>query len=111
MKLSRKTKKLEKDILSEFKFEDETSLSILKTTLEAFELMNRAQDQVHSEGLTVQGDRGGTKAHPLLSVIRDQRAQFLAGIKALRLDVGQELVSRSPGRPTHYDSYMKKGKI
>jgi phage terminase small subunit len=110
MKLSSKTQKLKKSILSEFRFDDEASFAVLKTTLEAFELMNRSQEQVNKEGLTVQGDRGGIKAHPLLSVIRDQRAQFFAGIKALKLDIGQELVNRLPGRPTSYDSY-KKGRI
>jgi len=108
--LSYKAKKLKKSILEQFVFEDDASLAILDTGLRAYDLLREAQDQVDREGLTVLGDRGGTKAHPLLQVIRDQRAQFLASLKALRLDVDQE-PSKPVGRPTDHELFLKrKGK-
>ena len=45
-----------------------------------------------------QPDRfGQVKSHPLLSVERDSRAQYLAALKALNLDL--EPLRDKPGRP------------
>jgi len=82
-------------------------MAVLEVGLEAWDLVRAAQDQVHQEGMLVLGDRGQSKAHPLLSVIRDQRAQFLAALKALRLDVGAE-EKRGPGSPTQWELAQKR---
>jgi P27 family predicted phage terminase small subunit len=109
-KLSPQAQKLRKAILSSYEIEDEAALAVLRTTLEAYDLMHDAQTRIDAEGLTVQGDRGGIKQHPLLQVVRDQRAQFLMGIKALRLDIGEE--EKAPiGRPTAYQTWQKRGTI
>jgi hypothetical protein len=104
-KLSTEAEKLKKSILDQFSFEDDASIAILQTAMQAFDLMNEAQAIVDEAGLTVQGDRGGIKAHPLLPVIRDARAQFLAGLKALHLEL-EPATSKGPGRPTVYERYM-----
>lgn len=97
MKLSRKLNALKKAIINDYAIDDDAALEILQTALEARELAEQAQALVDSEGLTVKGDRGQVKAHPLLAVIRDSRAQFLAGIKALNLDL--EPLNDRQGRP------------
>ena len=97
MKLSSNADKLKKSIIADYGIDDDAGLAILQTALEAYDLFHSAQKVVDKDGLTVQGDRGGVKAHPLLSVIRDARAQFLAGLKALNLDL--EPLQKGPGRP------------
>ena len=96
-KLSKEATKLKNAILKEYDISDEAGISILQTGMEAFDLMHDAQAVVDRQGLTVAGDRGGIKAHPLLSVIRDARAQFLAALKQLNLDL--EPLKNGPGRP------------
>ncbi len=65
---------------------DEPAISILAAAMASWDLWHRAQAQVDAEGMTVLGDRGGQKAHPLLAVVRDARSQFFLGLKALHLD-------------------------
>ena len=86
-KLSREGAKLKAAIIKEYQITDEAGLAILSTALEAYDSIHECQKVVDKEGLTVSGDRGQIKAHPLLSVIRDSRAGFLAGLKMLNLDI------------------------
>lgn len=86
-KLSREAVKLKKAILRDYDITDEAGLAILETAMLAYDGMNAAQAEVDSQGLTVKGDRGQIKAHPLLAVIRDYRAQFLMALKHLNLDL------------------------
>ena len=97
MKLSKQAMRLKKSILTEYDISDEAGLAILQTALEAHDLMHEAQKVVDRDGLTVRGDRGQIKAHPLLSVIRDARSQFLMALKHLNLDI--EPLQPRPGRP------------
>jgi len=96
-KLSKEAEKLKKAILVEYAITDEAGIAILETAIEAYDLAHEAQTEIDKEGLTVEGDRGQKKAHPLLSVVRFSRAQFLAGLKALNLDI--EPLRDGPGRP------------
>lgn len=86
-KLSKQAADLKKSILKDYEITDEAGIAILQTAMEAFEQMKDAQAIVDKQGLTVRGDRGQIKAHPLLSVIRDSRAQFLMALKHLNLDL------------------------
>ena len=97
MKTSKEGTRIKKAILRDYSITDDAGIAILDAAIEAFDLLHAAQAIVDKEGLTVNGDRGQTKAHPLLAVIRDQRSQFFMGLKALNLDL--EPV-KSIGRPT-----------
>lgn len=74
-------------IRDEFQIEDNAGLLILKTAFEAFERMSECQKVIAAEGMMVNDRFNQAKAHPLCTVERDARSQFLAGIKALNLDV------------------------
>ena len=104
--LSHKAKRLRRSILEQFEFSDDASLAVLDTAMRALDLMHAAQAQVDREGLTVRGDRGGTKAHPSLTTLRDARSSFLQCLKALRLD--PEQASNPVGRPTDHELYLKR---
>jgi hypothetical protein len=97
VKLSRQAQKLKKAILAEYEITDQAGFAILETAMQAYDGMNAAQGIVDEQGLTVAGDRGAIKAHPLCAVIRDYRSQFLMALKHLNLDL-EPLKSR-PGRP------------
>jgi P27 family predicted phage terminase small subunit len=98
-KLSQRAEKLKKGILSEYEITDHAGLAILQTAMEAYDGMNAAQEVVSKQGLTVPGDRGGVKAHPLCAVVRDCRAQFLMALKHLNLDLEPvKGIGRPPGR-------------
>jgi hypothetical protein len=99
-KLSLESEKLKKKLIQEYSIEDVGGLAILQNGLEALDICRQAQHIVAAEGMTVPGDRGNVKAHPLLSVIRDQRAAFLSAIKMLNLDLEplKPGVGRPPGR-------------
>lgn len=85
--LSKEAMKLKASILKSYDISDEAGIAILQTAMGAYDAMNAAQAVVDKQGLTVRGDRGQIKAHPLLSVIRDSRAQFLMALKHLNLDI------------------------
>jgi hypothetical protein len=59
--------------------------------------MRSAQKQIKTDGETYRDRFGQIRAHPLLPVERDARAQYLAGLRALNLDV--EPLRDRPGRP------------
>lgn len=77
--------------------DDAAGLAILGSACEAKDRAEQARKELDEEGLTVAGDRGGVKAHPAAAIERDNRAAFLAAMKALRLDV--EPARPGPGRP------------
>ena len=56
-----------------------------------------AQDIINTDGLVVIDRFEQKKAHPLLPAIRDSRAQKMAALKALCLDL--EPLRDRPGRP------------
>lgn len=69
------------------RFDDAASLAMLRTTLEAHQRARRCRERIDAEGETIRDRFGQLKPHPLLPAERDARAAFLAGIKALNLDV------------------------
>jgi len=95
--LSPEAKKIWREILSEYQIDDAVGRKILRVSLEAFDRAQAAREAVDMEGLTVTDKFDQTKAHPLLSVERDSRAAFLAGLKALNLDL--EPLKDRAGRP------------
>jgi P27 family predicted phage terminase small subunit len=95
--LSTEAKAWWKRLASEYGIEDDAGLLLLQTGLEAFDRMRHAQDAIRDEGMTVFDRFGQRKAHPLLPAERDARAQMLAALRALNLDV--EPIHDRPGRP------------
>lgn len=98
--LSAEAKKVWRDLLAEYQIDDVAGLRILRTALESFDRAAEARRQIDNEGLTVLDRWGQKKAHPLLAVERDNRAAFLAGLKALNLDIEplRDRAGRPPGR-------------
>ena len=79
----------------------EAAQAVLASSLEAHQRAREAREAIGREGMTVIGRDGQLRVHPLAAVERDARAAFLAGIKAL----GLELVPEKPkwdryGNPT-----------
>jgi len=66
---------------------DAVALELLATTAAALDRSEQAREHVTVEGLTVVDRFGQTRPHPLLAVERDSRAQFMAGLRALALDL------------------------
>lgn len=98
-KLSKEATKLKRVLQKEYDIRDNAGILLVQTAFEAYDQVQEAQKVVDEQGLTVRGDRGQIKAHPLLSVIRDSRAQFLMALKHLNLDIEPlKGIGRPPGR-------------
>ncbi len=95
--LSREAKSWWRKLVAEYAIEDEAGFLMLQTSLEAFDRMRQAQGVLKEDGLVVTDRWGQKKAHPLVTVERDSRAQMLAALKALNLDA--EPLRSGPGRP------------
>ncbi len=95
--LSREAKGWWRKLIAEYTIEDEAGFLVLATALEAFCRMRQAQAALDKDGLVVTDRFGQKKSHPLTTVERDSRAQMLAALKALNLDV--EPLRNTPGRP------------
>jgi P27 family predicted phage terminase small subunit len=95
--LSSEAKSLWRKLTAEYGIDDEGGFQILRVGLEAFERMRACQAQIELAGMTTLDRFGQLRANPLLTTERDCRAQFLAALKALNLDL--EPLHARPGRP------------
>jgi P27 family predicted phage terminase small subunit len=95
--LSAQSKTLWKRLASDFSIDDDAGLLLLQTAMEARDRMRLAQEAIQRDGMTVLDRFGQRKPHPLLPAERDARAQMLAALRALNLDV--EPLHDRPGRP------------
>jgi P27 family predicted phage terminase small subunit len=95
--ISAAAKKLWNAIFTEYSIEDAAGRAILRAALEAFDRSQAARKAINKDGMTITGRDGQVKSHPLLTVERDNRSAFLAGLKALNLDL--EPLRDSAGRP------------
>ena len=84
-------------LIDEYGIADAGGLQSIQIFADAFTLELDSMDQVKIGGLTFLDRFGQVKAHPLLSVIRDARAQKMAALKSLNLDL--EPLNSRPGRP------------
>jgi P27 family predicted phage terminase small subunit len=98
--LSAEARKIWKEILAEYSIDDAAGLRILRVALESFDRAQAARVAIDRDGLTVIDKAGQVKSHPLLPIERDSRAAFLAGLKALSLDIEplRDKAGRPPGR-------------
>ena len=78
---------------------DEAGRGILLVGLAAWQRNQAIRDAIDEQGLTVMDRWGQPKAHPLLAAERDTRAQYLAALKQLNLDVEPiGPIGRPPGK-------------
>ena len=74
-------------ILRENLLDNEAALSILRTTLEAHQRARTCRETVDREGAIYRDRFNQPKPHPLIAAERDARAAFVAGMRALNLDL------------------------
>ena len=84
MKLSKKAIRLKEAILNECDITDQAGTIMLEAALQAYDTMHKAQAILDKQNLTIFGDKGLIKAHPLLTIIKDLRMQFLCTLGHLR---------------------------
>ncbi len=84
-------------LADEYGITDAGGENLLKSFAAAYSLELDCSDQISLQGLTVKDRFDQDKPHPLLASLRDARAQKLAALKALNLDV--EPLKSGPGRP------------
>jgi P27 family predicted phage terminase small subunit len=63
------------------------SFIALTNVLESHQLAREASEVIAAEGLTVVGRDNQTKPHPLCTVVRDNRAAFMRGLKQLGVKI------------------------
>jgi len=85
-------------LVADHVIDDAVGKALLTTALEAFDSMRASQAQIERDGATFKDRFGQLRSHPLLPVVRDSRAQFLAALKALNLDLVPTSTPRV-GRP------------
>ena len=96
--LSKKGKALWKKIRTEYAINDSGGLALLTNACEAYDRINECQQTLDNDGLTITDRYGQTKVHPLCSVQRDARSQFVQSIKLLNLDLEPlKDIGRPPG--------------
>lgn len=95
--LTSEAKKFWHELVNEYDLEDAAGLRILRVALEAYDRAQAARVAIDRDGMTVLDKFNQIKPHPLLPIERDNRAAFLAGLKALNLDF--EPLHNKPGRP------------
>ncbi len=69
----------------------------MQTAMEAFDRMKSAAEEIDRDGTTIKDRFEQQKAHPALNAEKDARAQMLAALKQLNLDL--EPLRDGPGRP------------
>jgi P27 family predicted phage terminase small subunit len=88
---------------TEFGIDDDAGLLLLQTAFEAFDRMRACQAAIARDGELVRDRFDQMKPHPLLAAERDARAQMLAAVKALNLDI--EPLRDRVGRPASGGSW------
>jgi P27 family predicted phage terminase small subunit len=95
--LTPEAKEIFKNLCDEYGISDEAGLKILRVSCEAFDRAQAARAAIDTAGMLLTDKYGQQKVNPLLACERDSRAAFLAGLKALNLDL--EPLRDKPGRP------------
>jgi P27 family predicted phage terminase small subunit len=86
-----------RELQKEYAIIDAAGLLLLQTGMEAHDRMKAAAADIERDGQMVADRFGQMKPHPLLATERDARAQLIAALKALNLDL--EPLRDGPGRP------------
>ena len=83
-------------IKTQFGVADPAGLAVLQTAVAAHSRMLEAEAELTRDGLTIADRWGQLKPHPASTILRESRAGFYAGIKALQLDVAALPDTRRP---------------
>jgi len=95
--LSREGKKWWQLITTEYRLDDQAGKLLLQTAMESFDRMREAQAAIDADGALIRDRFEQLQPHPMLRVETSSRAQMLAALKALHLDI--EPLRDSAGRP------------
>jgi len=97
--LSKEAKSWWLKLTEEYALDDQAGLLLLMVAMEAFDLMRSAQAAVAEDGAVLADRYGSKKAHPACQVVKDARAQLLAALKQLNLDIEplRDRIGRPPG--------------
>ncbi|WP_373054598.1 P27 family phage terminase small subunit [Thioalkalivibrio sp.] len=103
--LSADAKRWWRRIQAEYDIDDDAGKLLLQTALESFDRMRNCQAAIERDGELVRDRFDQLKPHPLLSAERDSRAQMLAALKALNLDLEplRDRVGRPAGAGPHWN--------
>jgi P27 family predicted phage terminase small subunit len=74
-------------VFEDYELPTRAAAAVLATALEAHQRAREAREAISHEGMTVIGRDGQAKVHPLLAFERDARQAWLAGIRALGLEL------------------------
>lgn len=85
------------ELVVEYEIEDAGGLAILRLACESWQRYKDAQRQIKADGMSFLDRFDQVRAHPLLAIERDSRAQCLQALKSLNL--GIEPLRDGPGRP------------
>jgi len=94
--LSKLARRLWVELQTDFVLSDSAGQVLLTQALHAWDRCEAARKLVDREGPILQDRFGQAVPHPAAKIERDSRAQFLAALKALNLDVA---AAKPPGRP------------
>jgi P27 family predicted phage terminase small subunit len=79
-------RRLWRDIQGAYGIADPGGLALLRVAAEALDRTQAARERIGLDGATL-SEKGKIRAHPLLAVERDARAQLIQALKALNLDL------------------------
>ena len=74
-------------VFRDFDISTDAGIAVLTTSLEAHQRARECREAILKDGMVVTGRDGQAKVHPLLSVERDARAAWLAGLRTLGLEL------------------------
>jgi P27 family predicted phage terminase small subunit len=97
--LSKKSKKLWKELQGEYQITDAAGLDLLTDYCEFYDRRQRAREIIQDDGITVLDRFKQVQAHPACRVERDSSAAMTRILKQLNLDIEPlKTVGRPPGR-------------
>lgn len=95
--LSASARRLFANLTGEYRIDDLGGREILRSGLRALDLAEAAERQIEAEGRTLRDRFEQVRAHPLLGIARDYRAQWAAALRQLNLAVGEPPKVGRPG--------------
>lgn len=84
--LSKDARTLWRRLTGEFEISDEAGIALLTVACESFDRMKSASAAISEHGVLIKDKFGQLKPNPAASIERDARSQYLAALKALKLD-------------------------